>query len=141
MVGRGVARHGFLQFDADDQSDVVVARPQVGHRRQRRHTPGRAGGFVPRRRGVPQVVAHGGRHGPEVALFGEHLAKCVRDVNDACGGDVGDVHFGRGERGVNDLAGQIREVAAFFGEVARKVTLAAAQNPDIGVHGRPRYYN
>jgi hypothetical protein len=32
--------------------------------------------------------------------------------------------------------GRIREVEAFFGEVAGEVALVAAENPDVGVHGR-----
>ena len=93
MTCGGVAGHRLLQFDAEDQRGVVVARPQVGHRCQRGHASGRASGFVSRRRGVPQAVAHGCRHRAEVTLFGEHLAECVRDVDDA---DVAGVDFGRG---------------------------------------------
>ena len=44
--------------------------------------------------------------------------------------------LGRGEGGVDDLAGQIREVEAFFGEVSGEVALVAAENPDISVHSR-----
>ena len=62
-------------------------------------------------------------------------------MDDARGGYVGGVHFGRGECGVDDLAGQIREVEAFFGEVAGEIALVAAENPDVGVHSRARYYN
>ena len=86
-----------------------------------------------RRRRVPQPVADGCRHRAEVALLGEHLAECVRDVHDA---DIGGVDLGRGEGGVDDLAGQVREVEAFSGEVAGEVALVAAENPDVSVHSR-----
>ena len=133
MTRRGVAGHGLLQLDAEDQRGVVVARPQVGHRRQRGHASRGAGGFVPRRRGVPQSVAHGRRHRAEVTLLGEHLAECVRDVDHA---DVAGVDLGRGQGGVDDLAGQIREVEAFFGEISGEVALIAAEDPDVSVHSR-----
>ena len=96
MLGGGVTGHGLLQLDPDDERGVVGARPQVGHRRQRRHAARRARGFVPRGGGVPQLVAHRGRHRPEVALAGEHLAEGVSDVDDA---DVGGVYLRRGQRG------------------------------------------
>ena len=133
MTGRGVTGHGLFQLDAEDQRGVVVARSQVGHRRQRGHTSRCAGGFVPRGRGVPQSVAHGCRHGAEVTLLGEHLAECVGDVDHT---DVSGVDLGRGEGGVDDLAGQIREVEALFGEVSGEVALVAAEDPDVSVHSR-----
>jgi hypothetical protein len=54
-------------------------------------------------------------------------------VDDA---DLAGVYLGRGEGGVDDLAGQIREVEAFFSEVSREDALVAAENPDISVHSR-----
>ena len=83
------------------------------------------------RGGVPQAVVDGGRHRAEVTLSGEHLAECVGDVDHA---DVRGVDLGRREGGVDDLAGQVGEVAAFSGEVAGEVALIAAENPDVSVH-------
>ena len=126
MLGGGVAGHRLLQLDPDDERGVVGAGAQVGHRGERRHAARRARGFVPRGRGVPELVAHRGRHRPEVALPGEHLAEGVGDVDDP---DVVAVHLGRGERGLDDLGGQSREVAVLFAEVASEVALVAAENP------------
>ena len=68
-----------------------------------------------------------------MTLLGEHLAECIGDVNHV---DVAGVDLGRGQRSVDDLAGQIREVEAFFGEVSGEVALIAAEDPDISVHSR-----
>ena len=69
-----------------------------------------------------------GGHRAEVALPGEHLAEGVADVDDV---DVGGVDLGRLERVVDDLGGQVGEVVAFAGEVAREVALIAAEDPDV----------
>ena len=81
---------------------------------------------MPGGRGVPEVVAHRGRHRAEVALAGEHLAEGIADMDHS---DVGGVHFGRGECAFDDLSGQSREVAVLFGEVAGEIALVAAENP------------
>ena len=47
MARRGVAVDGLLEFDAENQRGVVIAGPQVGHRRQRGHASRRAGSLVP----------------------------------------------------------------------------------------------
>ncbi len=46
------------------------------------------------------------------------------------------VDLGRGEGGVDDLAGQVREIEAFFGEISGEVALVAAKDPDVSVHSR-----
>ncbi len=46
MFGGGVARHGLLQFDPDDQGGAVRARSQVGDRRQGRDAARCARGLV-----------------------------------------------------------------------------------------------
>ena len=127
--GGGVAGHRLLQFDADDERGAVGAGSQVGDRRQRRDAARGACGFVPRGGRVPQPVVDGGGHGAEVALAGEHLAERVGDVHDV---DVGGVDFGRRECGIHHLGGQIGEVVAFAGEVAREIALIAAEDPDVG---------
>ncbi len=71
-----------------------------------------------------------------MALTGEHLAEGVRDVDDSRSGYVGGVHLGRGERAVDDLPSQVGEVAVLFAEVASKIALIAAENPDTVVHSR-----
>ena len=126
MLGGGVTGHGLLQLDPDDERGVVGARPQVRHRRQRRYAAGRARGFVPRGRRVPELVADRGRHRPEVALSGEHLTEGVCDVDNS---DVGGVHLRRGERALDDLCGQSREVTVLFAEIASEIALVAAENP------------
>ena len=129
----GVAGHGLLQFDADDERRAVCAGPQIGHRRQGRDAARRARGFVAGRGGVPQAVVHGGGHRAEVALPGEHLAEGVADVDHV---DVGGVDLGRAQRVVDDLGGQIGEVEAFAGEVAGEIALIAAEDPDVrSAHG------
>jgi hypothetical protein len=46
VLGGGVARHGLLQLDADDQRGPVRTGPQIGDRGQGRDAAGRAGRFV-----------------------------------------------------------------------------------------------
>ena len=129
VLGGGVARHGLLQLDADDQRGLVGAGPQVGDRGQRRDAAGRAGGLVAGRRGVPQPVVHGGGHRAEVALAGEQLTEGVGDVHDV---DRGGVHPRGGERGIDHFGGQIGEIEALAGQVAAEVALVAAEDPDVG---------
>ena len=91
-----------------------------------------------REAGVSHRPSHdGGRHRAEVALAGEHLAEGVGDVDDS---DVGGVHLGRGQRAVDDLGGQRREVAALPAEVAGEIALVAAEDPHAcrAVHKRHR---
>ncbi len=127
--GRQVAVHRLLEFDPDDERRAVRPRSKIGHRRQSRDAARRASGLVTRRRRVPEAVVHGGGHRAEVTLAGEHLAERVGEVDDL---DVGGVHVGRGESGVDDLGGQVGEVASLAGEVAGEVALIAAENPDVG---------
>ena len=131
MLGGGVAGHGLLQFQSDHQCGAVVARPQVGHRRENRHTARCARGLVPGGRCVPESVVDGGRHGAEVTLAGEHLAERIGDVHHV---DVGRVDHRLGQREIDDLAGQLGEVAALPGQVAREVALVPTENPDIACH-------
>ena len=126
VLGGGITGDRLLQLDTHLKRGVVCAGPQVGHRRERRHAAGGARGFVPRGRGVPKPVANRGRHRPEVALAGEHFTEGVGDVDDP---DFGCVHLGRGERALDNLASQSREVAVFFGQIAREIALVATQNP------------
>ncbi len=110
QVLRGdVAGHGLLQFQPDHQGGAVVAGPQIGHRGQGGHTAGGAGRLVAGGRGVPQTVVHGGRHRAEMALTGEHLTEGVGHVHHL---DVGGVDHRLGEGLVDDLAGQVGEVAS-----------------------------
>lgn len=129
MLRGGVAGDGFLQFDPDHQGAVIATGSQIGQCRQGRNAARRARGFVSRCRGVPEAVANGGRHRPEVGLPGEHLTEGVGDVHHA---DVGGIDLGRAQRRVDDLGGQRGEVVAFFGEVASKIALVTAENPDAG---------
>jgi hypothetical protein len=74
-----------------------------------------------------------------VALAREHLAEGIADVDDP---DVGGVDLGRGQRAVDDLSGQGREVAALFRQVASEITLVAPENPHTSraihrPHGTP----
>ena len=96
--------------------------------RQGRDASGRACGFVAGRGGVPQSVVDAGRHRAEVALAGEHLAEGIGDVNHL---DVGGVDPGCRERVGHHFGGQVGEVMAFAGEVAREIALIAAEDPDV----------
>ena len=77
---------------------------------------------------------HGGRHRPEVALLGEHLAEGSGHVYHP---DVGGVDHGLGECLVDDLPGQAGEVDALPVQIAREVALIAPENPHVTGH-RPR---
>ncbi len=46
--------------------------------------------------------------------------------------DVAGVNFGFRERISHHFGGQIGEVMAFAGEVAREIALIAAEDPDVG---------
>jgi len=66
-------------------------------------------------------------------LPGEHLAEGVRHMNHFDGGGV---DLGRAQRVVDDLGGQVGEIKAFAGEVAREIALIAAEDPDVrSAHG------
>ena len=129
MLRGDVTGHRLLQFDADDQGSAVCAGPQIRKCRQGGDASGRAGGFVAGRGSVPQSVVDAGRHRTEMALPREHLAERIAHVNHL---DVRGVDLGRGERVVNDFGGQVGEIMAFAGEVAREVALIAAKDPDVG---------
>ena len=66
-----------------------------------------------------------------MALLSEHLAEGVGDVHDV---DTDGVDAGFGQGLVHYLAGQIGEIAAFPGQVAREIALVSAQYPDISGH-------
>ena len=61
--------------------------------------------------------------------FVVHLAEGVRQVNHVY---VRGVDLGRVKRAVDDFGGQVGEIVAFAGEIAREVTLIAAEDPDVG---------
>jgi hypothetical protein len=63
-----------------------------------------------------------------VGLSSKQLAERVGDMDDA---DVSSLDFRRSQRVVDDFACQISEVKLLAGEVAGKVTLVSAQNPDV----------
>ena len=74
-------------------------------------------------------LVHGGRHGTEVSLPGEHLAKGISEVYDV---DLGRLDFGRGECRIHHLGGQFGEVVPFAGEIAGEIALIPAEDPDVG---------
>ena len=128
VFGGGVARHGFLQLDADHQCGLVRTGPQIGDRGQGRDAAGSARRLMARRRGVPQPFVHGGGHRPEVGLTREQLTEGVGDMHDA---DRVSVHARGSKRGVDHFAGQVGEIEALAGQVAAEVALIAAEDPDI----------
>jgi hypothetical protein len=64
-----------------------------------------------------------------MALTGKHLAESIGHVNHL---DVRGIDAGRREGVVHHFGGQVGEVMAFAGEVAREIALIAAEDPDVG---------
>ena len=133
----GVAGHGLLQFDADDQ-------------RASRYAPDRRSAIAARVATLPDAHAASWRdagvsHSPSLTLAGiaprwpwranispKALATCTTPMSAAS-------TLRRRERAVHHFGGQVGEVVAFAGEVAREIALIAAEDPDVwSAHDRDR---
>ena len=131
MTGSGVAGHGLLQFQADDQCGPVIPGAQIGDRGQCGDTARRAGRLMPRRRGIPEAVAHRRRHGTEVPLSGEQLAEGVGDVNHT---DVGGINHRVGQGLIHHLAGQVGEIPALPAQIPDEIALVSTKDPHARTH-------
>ena len=128
VPGGLVAADRLLQFEAEDERGVVVARPQVGHGRERGDAAGGAGGLVPGGGHAPQSLVDGGRHRAEVPLAREQLAEGVADVDHA---DLLRVDASGRECPLDHLRGQVGEVLALAMQVPGEVRLVAAEHPHV----------
>ena len=136
VLGGGVAGHGLLQLDADDQRGLVGAGAQVGDRGQRRDAARRAGRLVAGRRGVPQAVdarwPAWRRGGPGRRT--SRRTRCRRGPRRSSAASISRRRQRRGRRPRRSGPAKSRPSRV---QIAREVALVAAEDPDAGVaHAR-----
>ena len=131
MLRGGVAGHGLLQFDADDERGPYAP--------ERRSATAASVATLPEAQAascrddgcVPQPVDDGGGHRAEVALTRRtsRRRRCRRGRRRCRRASI----LAAARVWSTTSARQIGEVVAVAGEVAREVALIAAEDPDTGM--------